>query len=298
MLALVSALVLAAAPAPAPDVVSFRFGWPDGMKATVDYQRSKIRDGQAPASLALEGRLTAETAGELVRVGFRDWTGPGANDPILVATGHVWTVVSREGAFVRVEGIEPALKAISATFSGVEGAAREPLQRLEKMLPTLLTKEANETWSMLVQFWHGNDLEVGTDYESDSEVPVTVLPGETLRLHATIRVERRLACPGGAGACVEVRMRSRPDAGDVERVAKRLVRELGGPVAQIEQMLGEMSTTTEVILVTDPARLVPHRLEKIRTMTVRPGAGAPPDATPMSGRDATVWTFHYAPAAR
>jgi hypothetical protein len=68
-------------------------------------------------------------------------------------------------------------------------------------------------------------------------------------------------------------------------------------------MLGEMSGTTEVV-VTEPVRLVPHRLQKIRTIRVAPAPGAPKDAKPVDGRDESVWTFTYpvvpvrAPAAR
>jgi len=165
------------------------------------------------------------------------------------------------------------------------------------MAPAFIAKDASETWSLLVQFWRGQNLDVGEDYLSDSEVPVPALPGEKVRMHTTIRVERGLPCPNGGGTCVEARMRSTPDPQDVARMAKRLVGDLGLPVAQVEQAVGEMSADMEAVLVAEPGRLVPHRLEKTRMMSVRPGPGAPEDAKPIEGKDVTVWIFTYAAAA-
>jgi hypothetical protein len=201
--------------------------------------------------------------------------------------------VTRQGAFARIEGTEPALQAIRASMKEVKGAPPDALARLEKLAPAAFIKDASETWSLLVQFWSGNDLEVGEDYLSDSVVPVPAVPGETVRIQTAVRVRRRLPCPGGAGACVEAWMRNEPDPQDVTRLAKRLVEELGVPLGKLDQALGELSAVNEAVLITDPARLLPYRLEKTRTVTVAPGPEAPQEAKPVTGRDTTVWTFTY-----
>ena len=167
------------------------------------------------------------------------------------------------------------------------------LERLERMAPAMLAKEASEFWSGLVQFWEGNDLTVGDDYQSDSRAPVGALPGESVHLHTYVVVKRRLPCPGGGGQCVEVWMRSQADADDIERVTRRFVSELGFPEQQVTATLGEMAGSTEVTLVTEPGRLVPHRLTRTRAVRVAPAADAPKDAKPVDRRDESTWTFRY-----
>lgn len=303
-LALALAAVPAAGAAPAravaPDTVSFRFGWPDALAAEVETTRTRTRPGRPSTAHTLKGRLETEVRGAERRVGFRGWRlaggqpAPAGLDPLIGAAGQITTVTTRAGAFVRVEGMEAALAALRATTKDAPAEARPMLDKLQQLAPAMLTKDASELWAVLVQLWDGKDLDVGEDYEMDSRLPVTVLPGETVRVVTRLRVERRLTCPGG-GSCVEVGMRSEPDAKDVERVAKRLFAELSVP-AQATAMLGEMSAVTEVALVTEPARLVPHRMAKVRKMRVASAPGAAPQP-PAEGRDASVYTFTYVAAA-
>lgn len=301
MLALSATLALGlAATAAAADSVTFRFDWPDALVAQVEATRTRTGPGRAPIANTLRGRLEAEVRGAERRVGFRDWrlVGPetaAGLDPLVAAVGRITTVTTRSGAFTRVEGIEPALETMRALWRDARPEARPTLERLEQLAPAMLTKEASELWAMLVELWDGKVLDVGDEYEIESRVPVAVLPGEAVRVVARVRVERRLACPGG-GSCVEARMRSEPDGKDLERMAKRLFAELKLP-AQVSAMLGELSAVTEIVLVTEPARLVPHRLEKVRTMRSARSAGSPAEAAAGERRDATVYTFTYAAAA-
>jgi hypothetical protein len=295
MIALALALsTLAGAPA---DTVAFHFAWPEGLSASVEYRRSRSRAGQKPAELTLRSRLGTERRGDELRVAFTGWTGPGALDPLVEAGGSLVTVVSPGGKFIRVDGMKPALEALHEKLASTPGATPEMVGRIEKMAPALLTKDVSETWSLLVQVWNGQSFDVGERYENDSEVPVPALSGEKVRIHGEFEVARRLPCPGGKGSCVEARMRSVPDPEDVARIVKRFIGELGLPAEQANQMLGDMSAVNEAVLVTDPARLVPYRLEKSSTTTVRPGAGAGKDAKPLTGKDTTVYVFTYGKAA-
>ncbi len=300
MLALAATLALGLAAPPAADTVSFRFAWPDALAAEVEQRRTRARTGKPTAAQAARARMVAELRGGERRIAFRDWrvAGPGpaapGMDPLLAAAGRITTVTTRAGGFVRVDGIEPAVEVIRALGKDAPAEARPMIGRLAQLAPSLFAKEASEQWNVLVQFWDGKDLDVGEDYEVDSRVPVPVFPGESIRVLARIRVVRRLPCPGG-GACVEARMRSEPDAKDVERLARRLFAELKVP-EQASATLGEMSAVTDFTLVTEPARLVPHRLEKVRTTRIAPAPGAAADARPAEGRDESVWSFTY-PAA-
>jgi hypothetical protein len=299
MLALTLALGLAATPAsPAKETVTFRFAWPESLAADVTHTRSKTRPGRPAEEISLRGRLTTELRGAELWVGFRDWkpTAPGAAkqlDPLLAAAGKVSTVVTRNGQFVRAEGIPQAVEAMRAQFREAPAEARPALERLEKMAPAMMTKEARETWSMLVEFWNGQEYELDEANELDGASPILALPGEQIRIVTRFQIDRRLPCPGRGGGCVQVRLRSQPDAKDVERVTKRFIAELGLPEAQVSSLMGEMAMTTDVVVVTDPTNLVPYRFEKTRTTRISPGPNAPADAKPMEGRDVSVWTFTY-----
>jgi hypothetical protein len=284
--------------AAAADTVTFRYAWPAGFTAAVEYRSVKVRDGKLAGELSLRSELQAVDRGDERVIGFRGWTGSAAADPLVAASGRIEWVVGRDGAFRRLEGMEEALEALRSLTKGLETHAPGAAARLEKMAPAALTKDASETWAMLVQFWNGESLDVGEDYESDSTVPVAVVPGERVRLLARIKVQRRLPCPGARGACVEVTMRSQPDAEDVARILRRLLGELTAGSAQLAQLvgaLGEASAATEYALVTDPATLIPYRLTKVRTITVAAASGPPAGtaAATTQRRDETTWTFSY-----
>jgi hypothetical protein len=139
----VLALGLAAAPA---DTVSFRFAWPESLDASIEYRGSKTRPGGVTREFRLNGRLVARTKGDQIRIRWEDWRSVGGEepDPLIEAAGRITTVVSRSGEFVRVDDVEPALKAVTAMFDGAPAEARPMLERLAKMGPALLTKGANE----------------------------------------------------------------------------------------------------------------------------------------------------------
>ncbi|HET8539520.1 MAG TPA: hypothetical protein VFL83_06580 [Anaeromyxobacter sp.] len=119
------------------------------------------------------------------------------------------------------------------------------------------------------------------------------LPGSTVRIRVEARAARWLDCPGPRkGRCVELTMRSRPDREDVARVLAALMEKLGAPRQAVQGALGELATTMDATVVTEPSTLVPHRVEVKRTTDVTGPAGEA-----LSRVDEQRWTYAYARAA-
>jgi hypothetical protein len=280
--------------APAPDAVALVFRWPATLAADVEYRRTRDVTGAAtpvsgaPGAATFRGRLALEASGDALRVGYRDWSGPDRQDVALwAAAGKVVQVVDRGGALLRVD-TDAAVKTLRAL---------PPLAKDAQAL-SLATRwienAARDTWLALVGNWAGRELELGEEYEAVSETPVAAVPGESLRSHVRVAARVRRACPGAPEArCVELSMSASPDGQDLLRVTRALVAKLGA--ARSAAAIGEMSATTDIVLVTEPDGLVPHRLELTRTVDVAPGAAAPAGASPRRQVDTAVWTYSYAP---
>jgi hypothetical protein len=195
--------------------------------------------------------------------------------------------------FLRVGEIDSASYRSEDALKQMPGLEKVPAQARQQLLqvaPAAFQKDARDTWGALVGVWAGNDLEIGADYVMEGEAPVAVLPGERVRIDARLRAERRLDCPGtGRPGCLELHLRSVPNAEDTDRIVKAFIAKLG--VTNLPAGLRDLSMVTEVSLVTEPDRLVPHRLEVKRTAR----AAATNGVKQLHGErvDTTTWTYRY-----
>lgn len=272
-----------------------RFAWPARLEADVEYRRSKLDPSRPERNMAvaLTARLSAVTTGNEVRVAYTEWKGDLGADPyaraLLQSSSHIVTVVSRRGAFLRLEGTDAAEDALKQ-MPGLEKIPVQARQQLLRIAPAALQKEAQDAWGALVGVWAGNDLEIGADYVMEGEAPVAVLPGERVRIDTRLRAERRLDCPGtGRPGCLELRLRSVPNAEDTDRIVNTIIAKLG--VASFPASLSDLSMITEVSLVTESDRLLPHRLEVKRTTRATVANGE----KRLQGErvDTTTWTYRY-----
>ena len=98
--------------------------------------------------------------------------------------------------------------------------------------------------------------------------------------------------PGDPGAkCVELKLRSEPDRRSLAKLAAALTAQSGTKVDLKSTDL--LSGVEEATLVTEPARLIPHRLAVTKIVDLRP---SPDDPQGRSQVDRTTWTYDY-PAA-
>lgn len=283
-----------------PDVVSLVFGWPDGLNADVTYLWTRSKPGKPEQALAMTARLTVARQGETVRVAFRDWKAqptanatPGAAVPSLES---ITTVVDTKGVFVRVDG---AISADDSTrvAAGVarprervsgSNAGSDATKKVAQMIPALSRLQAERTWQMLVGSWTDVELEIGEDFETDVEGPmpsVPGLPGGTLKTKLRFRAERRLDCPDDPSKrCVELKTRSEADRESMAKLLEKMGIQAG---AKDAGTAGDLGAVESIALVTEPDRLIPHRLDITKAVGRREG-GQPAQL------DRTTWTFRYA----
>ena len=312
MLRALAALLLAAAlpaaaqqppdaPAPAADVVPLRFAWPAPARAKVTYRRTRIRAGQPPGTFTARYETVAEPAEGGLRVATRgtSWRGdlpfpPALSREAIRATEEVVQRVRRQGEFAGLEGVE----ALRPVLARVLEDARVPPEQAERALTLALAAtraEAEELWNLTVGFWTGADLKVGQTYELQTEAELPLLPGVRAPQAVQFGVRRRVPCGAAerAARCVEVVLRSTPDRAALERAAPALLARLTVPGEDpLEAAPGELSAERTLVLVTDPATLLPRRV--VWTKAARVGGGeAPPEAEEV---DRSEWDYRWLPA--
>jgi hypothetical protein len=289
-----------ASPKAKPDVVSLAFGWPDGLNADVTYRWTRSKPGKPDQALAMTARLTVARQGEAVRVAFRDWkaqptanASPGAAAPSLEA---ITTVVDTKGTFVRVDGTISADDSTRVAAGVARARERESganqgsgaTKKTAEMIPALSRVQAERTWQMLVGSWTDVALEIGEDLETDVErrMPsVPGLPGGTLKTKLRFRAERRLDCPDDPSKrCVELKTRSEADRDSMAKLLEKMGIQAG---AKDAVTASDLTAVEEIELVTEPDRLIPHRLNITKVVGRREG-GQPAQL------DRTTWTFRYA----
>lgn len=272
-------------------IVALRFEWPRDLKADVEFEQARTQTGQAPSGGRVRGKLAVRGRGSGIAARYHGWTGTGADGAALLRASEKLVIVAGEdGRTVEVEGVAAAAEALGRIPPFSDPSPQ--MQEVRALAPTILEKGVRESWAMLVGFWAGNDLELGQDYESDSVVPVPAVPGATLRLKVDVRAVRRAACPGRPDRwCVELWMRSRPDPEDAIRLVNALVERVGAAQAGA---VGDLTTVTEVTLLTEPSTLTPHRLE-IRKSS---GMTAPDGIRKISRVDSQTWTYAYPAEAK
>jgi hypothetical protein len=272
-----------ASPGRAPELVTLRFGWPAALDAQVSYRRTRQRTGTADAVFSARWRQRAERDAAGWRIDTRDtrWEGdppfpPEVAEEALRASEQVVQRIAPEGEFLGLENAE-ALRPVLARVFGEAGVAGPQAERAVALAEASARAEARELWNLGVGFWIDAELELGEPYVMQGEAELPLLPGVRADQSVEFRVRRRVPCVAGERAprCVEVLLRSTPDRAALRRSARALVARLAGPGAEGALEDGtdpaELSAESELVLVTDPATLVPRRV--VWTRSVRLGAG-------------------------
>jgi hypothetical protein len=93
---------------------------------------------------------------------------------------------------------------------------------------------------------------------------------------------------------VEISLRSSPDPALLPAVSRAVAPRLAEANAQPDAPLGELSIENELLLVTEPDTLLPHRVVWTRAVRAAPrGDDAPPAVEQV---DRTETEYRYAPA--
>jgi hypothetical protein len=313
------ALSLSAPPSrgadPAPrrgEVVALRFAWPAALDAAATQRRTRLRTGRPSATTTTRyvQRVSRAEDGYRVATARTRWEGEppyagprDAVDAIVRASESVVQVVSPEGEFVRLDGLDALRPAMERLVAGAE-LPPDQLARALDAAESAARAQAREAWNLAVGFWTGADLELGERYVMRVEADLPLLPGAKADHDQEFSVRRRVPCSAAERErrCVEITLRATPDPAALERVARELAARVAGP--ERPGTAGELPRRTvavenELLLVTEPATLLPHRLvwtRSVRVTTVAPGdADADPEIVEQVDRTESDWRY---PAAR
>ena len=319
--ALIVALAVAggragAAPAAAPDpgvesvddadLVRLRFDWPASVEAEAVERRTRLRSGQRPVVTTTRFTRRAERRedGALAIATARTrWEGdapaPGPKDAVAAlvrASGEVVQVVSPEGELLRLERTEALRPALETLFAAEELSEDQRARALDAA-EGAARAQAREAWNLAVGFWTGADLELGVRYvmKADRELPFGA--GATVTYDQEFSVRRRVPCSAGERAlrCVEITLRSTPDPEVLPAAARALLPRLAG--SRAVNRAAELSIEDELLLVTEPATLLPRRV--VWTRAVRAAPRAADDAAPVVELvDRTETEYRYPPPRR
>jgi hypothetical protein len=295
------ALVLAAAAPLAAqkgggDTIPLRFGWEPGMRAEIDFTQVRLlQDGSRrdSARLAFTYRMdvSAHEGGLAVEYSDLRWTelpppnpGTGRFYEAVIRVTHgarPRTVVSRAGAFLRVEGeaqvAAQTSQALQPLLAGVDASLRESARAMiaAGLQPGTLRAAALDEWNMLVGVWAGSDLQTGEPYTLESSFQSPVFGGVTIPIHVELRVVGRTRCtPQDAEErCVETEVASAPDREAMARAYVDFLERSGFPEMQVQAMFSQLNVEQSFRLHTDPRTLRPYYLRAVRTTTGHPAAG-------------------------
>lgn len=285
-------------------VVELRFAWPTPLRARVKYRRVRARTGGPTSTFTARYEARAVRAEDRVRVSLRGttWSGdlpfPRAlAKPAIRASEKVVQVIGPEGEFLGLEGVEAMRPVLARLFE----QAKVPLEGAERAIALAeagMRAEARDLWNVSVGFWTGASLKVGERYvlEADGEIPL--LPGVRAPHSVEFGVRRRVPCAprGKALDCVEAEIRATPDPAALERSGRAIVARLapeakGGEKRPDGEGL-ELSAESELLLVTEPGTLLPHRIVWKRSARLREGGEGPPLA---EETDRNEYVYRYLP---
>lgn len=273
-----------ATPTPAqakPDTVSLRFGWPVGMMARVEQEWTRIQispQRRDSAGVRSRYRLTVSShpKGRLIQSdSFVVTSAPPASgrrgaldaQQFLARLGSVSPsyVVSTDGEFIGVEGIERTKQAIDSLFAPLlRGMADAPPQFKALMQSATsvqaLTAAAAQEWNVVAGTWIGADWEVGEAYGAESEEPSPMFPGLKIPMQHEFSAAERVPCNSieTGRRCVRLEMVSEPDSAALRRALSEFMTRLAPKEATAFAGLRSTSMVNELTVVVDPRDLRPY----------------------------------------
>lgn len=274
-------------PASVPDTVSLTFNWPASLRARIEGRgvRARLSRGKRDTLVAhVSYRMDVAREGDEYVVRFDDFRvlGPAhvaAHDSAEAIAARFATYVpgyrvNKEGDFVRIEGVEGVRAFIDSLHATLERQNPEAAATVAHLLTTLksegvLTASAEENWNALVGAWVGARMVVGQVYETESEEPVAMLQGTSVRYKYQFTVLRRLSCDSVAAPhardCVELQQVSVMDTLALRRFFRDFAKEFfPDSASRPEPRLEAKFTTT---LVARPESMLPVSLVLVKDVS-------------------------------
>ena len=295
------AIVILAQPAVAqakPDSVALRFAWPVGMAANVEGEWTRMQSTPARNdSFTVRSRwrmmVSPHAKGRLIQYDQFTITSlppatpnrsPAGLDPhqLLARLGSIQPsyVVSAEGEFVSVEGVEAMKRAldsllapIMSQIAGAPPAIKAMLENATSM--QVLTAAAAQDWNAVAGTWVGADWEVGAVYETSTEEPVPMFPGLKIPMQYQFRAAERVPCTERETArrCVRLEMHSEPDSVAMRKFINDLMTKVVPNQANALAMFKSMRVANELTVIADPRDLRPYSFELVKAVEAESAGG-------------------------
>ncbi len=300
-------------PAAEPEVVELHFSWPAGLSAhaTTSKSRSRTTDQTSTQSSNSSFSFTVEPVGENLRVNFADPTFElsGDTESISVEAQAELTaqiadlipdyLVTSAGEYVGIEDLPRFQQALQKFLQEILSAEDGVSDQLTGTLTSeaFLNFKTAEQWNIIVGTWAGGELEFGAEYSFSSREPVSIMPGQTVLMNYTFAVLRRLDCSRGGTQrdCVELEMRSEADAADTEKMIQLLIDQLAKGESPELPAFEDFSVENTILLVTEPAGLIPHRYSVSKAVKVSMTEAG--ERQTFEQLDETEVKFDYTPSA-
>lgn len=264
--------------------LTLTFDWPDGMKAWVIHEKSTTRNpkGQPETrSATSQYELKTRRDGALTVVSH-------ANHRVLsVQPPQAWSAAQRQTLenSVRVSHFsflvdgEGAIRSIAdlpelqQRFRDLAKQLLGPFARAEPV-PAMVQHASSEAfirralladWNPMVGFWAGLPLKVGQSYDFEVSDESPASPQGKVRKRTQLRILHTTPCTrsGTQRQCVELELTQTPHPRDAAVATAELMRSLTGrPETAQAEPREDLQMETTVRLLTEPAGLVPHRLER------------------------------------
>ena len=246
-----------------------KFGWPENLQARVEVRIRGTRhvpgEPKHEWDVSATYDLVTESVGDRVLIHRRNFDGWHGSMPSTVTwigeqiVDRVPTlIVSRQGEFLGIEGVEAARRAIwdSAKVFGGVPQGQEPLLEAATTAEGL-TAMSKEFWTLAVQNWLVMALKEGESRRLKSRASVPQLGGGTLDFDVEIENRGMRMCPvEGCGVpCLEFILRSQPNREQVERALSKW----SGPFR-----FRSLKQDAKVIILLDPWTMLPHHIDKLR----------------------------------
>ncbi|MGB8930627.1 MAG: hypothetical protein WCC48_05180, partial [Anaeromyxobacteraceae bacterium] len=252
-----------------PRELSLRFAWPSSLEARVTYRRVATRTGSPERIFTARYLERSARAGEEIGIassGTR-WEGeiPYPADEVRSATRASEAVVQRvgaDGAFARLEN-EDALRPVLQRIYAAAGVSDEEAAQAIARVEGAMVEEARTGWNLAVGFWIGAELDFGRAWESEVDAPVWLLPSLPVKSRVRMEARRRVPCSASErrARCVELILHSEPDRAGLAALTRAIVAKLDGAAGELPLgAVREVGLATDLMLVTEPATLVPHRV--------------------------------------
>ena len=292
-----------------PDTVRLRFAWPAGTTATVETTRFRERTAERTDTLAGGARyrmqVRAHDDGLAIIYDSLSFTAAPRVTGDFTASQAVAEqladvapnyIVGRRGEFLRIQDVAAMKARLDSLFAPVfarvdsTGQAHALFQSMvsEQTLEALAAQE----WNTLVGMWVDADLELEAVYGFEEEVPIPLLPGETVRMISEFAIVGRLPCTEESLTpdCVEIQLFSYPDEEAMKAVLRRFMQRVAGDAAAAF-VIEALEIENELLLVTEPATLLPHRAVIVKSVrAVGRQSGEPSE---FSQTDVRTYTFTY-----